>query len=99
MRLKVLTTAFVVFGLLLMVLYPWLLGPKPHTHHEIQVFAIRYLIYVSAIVIALIGSGICSVLILRKAREEYRQAKEEILNQLLEATLKDHAEKHPKELS
>lgn len=97
MRLKVLTTAFVVFGLLLMVLYPWLLGPKPHTRHEFQAFAIRYLIYVSAIVIALIGAGVCSVLILRRAREEYRQAKEELLKQLLEATLKDHADKQPRE--
>jgi len=88
-RLRALTGAFVLFSLALMVAYPWILGPKPTTKLQLHGFAIRYLIYLTVIVCALLAAGFTSILILRKAREEYRLEKEELMRQLLEATLRD----------
>jgi hypothetical protein len=96
-RLKVFTTACVIFSLSLMVAYPWILGHKPHTRPEAHAFFIRYLLYLCAIVIALVAAGVGSVLILRQAREEYRKEKEELMRELLEATLRDHSKVRPED--
>lgn len=90
MRLKVLTTTCAFFALALMIGYPWILGKHPGDPVAAGRYLAKSLIYVALIVAALIGAAVCSMLILRQAREEYRREKEELLRQLLEASLKDH---------
>ncbi len=96
MRLKVLTASFVVFAVILMVGYPWILGPKPHDFLRSEAYVVRAVIYMCAVIFALVGAAISSLMILRRAREEYRIEKEKLLRDLLESSLRDH-KKHPPE--
>lgn len=95
MRLKVLTTAFMVLSLALLLGMPWMLRsrPKDGDRREVVAFARRLLVYEGALVIALAATGITAILIVRRAREEYRKASHDNLQILLEGTLEAHRRK------
>jgi len=92
-RLRVLTGTFVLFSIVLMLGYPWLLGPKPPSTTRYPGYLLNSLLYIVAVVGSLVAAGVCSLLILRQAKEEYRRDKEQLMRSLLEGSLRDHGRK------
>jgi len=93
MRLKVLTTALVVFGIVLMVGWPWLVGPKPPAEAGTQALATygqRLMIYFLVTVSTWITVAVLALIIARRARDEFLAEEKENLRQLIEGTLRDH---------
>jgi hypothetical protein len=66
--------------------YPWTVGSPPEkraTRAVKQGYVNRSIIHLSTVCLALIGAGVGSALILRKAREEYRVTAKKNLEELV----------------
>lgn len=93
MRVKAITTALLVTGLLMLVLWPKFVGPTPATDapRAAKRQYLRYAaFYVSGILVCIFGAAVGAVFVARQMRNEYREQAKENLNELLEGTLKDH---------
>ncbi len=93
MRLKVLTTALVIFGVILMVGWPWLVGPKPVPDAGTQALAAygqRLMTYFLVTVSTWLTVAVLAMLIARQARDQFLAEERENLQKLIEGTLKDH---------
>ncbi len=92
MRLKAITAAFLVSVVVLLVASAPILGPVPQQGAPRAVkrnYGVRTLCYLGALLFTLSGSGIGAYLVLRRAKEEYRQASLDNLKTLLEGAAKD----------
>lgn len=96
MRLRVFTTAMMVVAFCLMCLYPFALQHRPHRTDPKPV-RVRYLQKMLALntgmILSFSGAAICSILIIRRAREEYRSQAEQNMRILVEGALADHERK------
>ena len=90
MWLKTLTSTLVAFGFLMIAGWYWVLGPAPKSRPQFVRYGERATIYTSVLIVDLIGAGIGSVLIMRQARMQYREAAMDNLKMLIEGTLRDH---------
>lgn len=93
MRLKILTSACIVCAAVLMVAYPWLLGPKPSASLgsvALRGYILKFAVFMLALLVCLIGAAIGAIVLLRRSREEYRIEKTRLLKELLEGSLEDH---------
>lgn len=100
MRIKTITTACIIAAFLLMLAFPRFLMGRPHRNDPLerrQVFARQLLAYGCVFTLTVLGAGVGSVVIIRQAREEYREALGQNIQQLVEtaATLKQHDSDHP----
>lgn len=95
MRLKVVTTVLVVFGLLLLMAWPLVLGNRPPASNrpQLAVYSKKLAIYTSVLVVTFFGSAVGAWLIMRQTRKEYLEASRRNFEELLEGTLRDHARK------
>ena len=93
MRLKILTTALVIFGLALMVMWPAFIGKQPVEREELARWLLRASFYVMTILVSLVGAAIGAVVLSRRAREEYRAQADANMRDLIEGTLSDHKTK------
>jgi hypothetical protein len=93
--LKVLTTAFVVCGLVMVFMVPYVLDQRPvdGTKLELARFGTSVLLYFGLTCFVWIGAAICSVVLLRRARVEFLGEQGENIKGLIEGTLKDHERK------
>lgn len=88
------TTALFVFGVLLALGWPWLLGPQPPREaprNERARYAARFATYVSGLIAVFGTSAILAMLTVRQERAKYRREARENLREFLEGTLRDHA--------
>jgi hypothetical protein len=92
-RLKILTTALVIFALGLMVSWSFIIGEKPTEKEALAQWAVRLGFYVMTILISFVGAAIGAVVLSRRAREEYRAQAEANMRELIEGTLSDHKTK------
>lgn len=90
MRLKILTTGLVIFGLGLMVMWSFIVGEKPTGREALAQWAVRLGFYVMTILLSFVGAAIGAVALSRRAREEYRAQAEANMRELIEGTLSDH---------
>jgi hypothetical protein len=96
-RLKIATTISMVFGVGMLVFWPWLLGQAPGQsapRAQMEEYAFRFLIYVAVLLINFFVTVVLSYLMLRKVREEFLEQSKENLQHLMEETLRDHAKKN-----
>lgn len=93
MWLKIATTASFVTGLLMLALWPWIVGTKPEGGDELKQYALRYGWYLLATLFVFVLTCALSLLLLRRQREEFRKEAKENLRELIEGTLKDHERK------
>ena len=80
-------------GFVMLVAWPWAVGPKPQrgaSHAVYRRYASRSTVYLTGLLITFVGSGVGSYLILKKVREEYANSMQENLKSLIEGTLQDH---------
>jgi len=97
-RLKIATTAFLVFGLLLVLGWPWLVGPRPpegSPKQELAAYVTRLVFYLGGTLVVFFVTAVLAVLVLRRVREEFRQEAMRNLEELLEGVRRDHAKKEP----
>lgn len=100
MRLKVFTSACLVFVVILMLGWPFIVGAAPERDapwSARRAFSIRALVVVGGAALGLVGASIGALLILRQARREYSEQARENLKGLLEGTRQDHRAKAPEE--
>ena len=95
--LKVLTG--IGFGLVvvLMASWPWTVGkipPKGSPKSEYRSFQRRTKLVIGGITVAFFGSAIGSALIMRKAKNEFREQSSENLRLLIEGATEDIRRKH-----
>jgi hypothetical protein len=93
MRLKLATTTLLVFGLFLLVSWPWSVGRAPSREAPVEerlAYAKRLAFFVSGTVVVFGATGILALLVARQARKELREEAMANLKELLEGTLQDH---------
>lgn len=96
MRLKVVTTVFVIVGLLLLVGWPFFLGERPGeeaTQLARAQFATRLLIYFAITCFVWLGAAFCAVLLMRQTRKEFLEEERDNVKELIEGMRKDHQSK------
>ena len=98
MFLKVGTTASVATGIILVLLWPLLVGPKPTPDGtamlaELRDYAQRVVAYISVtMAVWLIAAGF-AVFLARHMRRQYREEAMQNLQELIEGALADHEHK------
>lgn len=93
MRMKVLTTGFFLFGLLMMLGWPFFLGQRPGdgaTKEELANFGMRGLIYFGVTAGAFLISAILAIRLARLTRQRYADEAKDNLKELVEGSLRDH---------
>lgn len=96
MRIRTVTAALMITGIVLLVSWPWLIGPRPPRgapRIELRDYLYKMSAYVFVLLVILIVTAFCAYLIVRQQRKEYEVAVRENLKQLIEATLEDHSKK------
>lgn len=96
MRLKVVTTAFLLFGVVLLVAWPWIVGARPAPtapEPERLRYLLRYSLYFLALIVTFFAAALGGFIIARRQREAFREEAMENLQHLIEGTLEDHAGK------
>lgn len=96
MRLKIATTSCLIFGALLLLAWPWVVGIRPGKgapRAELAAYASRFMWYVTATVLTFVVTAFLAILVMRRAREQYREASMRNLETLLEGVREDHAGK------
>ncbi|MCC6403601.1 MAG: hypothetical protein IT207_06280 [Fimbriimonadaceae bacterium] len=93
MPLRVLTTALVVFGLGLVLGLPFLLrGPGEDAQPaELKAHAVRLVSVVMLTVIVWVAVALGAILIVARERHDLAKREREMLKELVEASLEDHA--------
>lgn len=94
MRLKVATTALLIFGVILLAAWPWVIGPMPNAseagRRALQEYAVRFGLYIIVVLLVWSATAVLAIMVARRAREKYREEAMENLQSLLEESLKDH---------
>jgi type VI protein secretion system component VasK len=94
MRLKVATTALLIFGVILLAAWPWVIGPMPKAseagRRALQEYAVRFGLYIIVVLLVWSATAVLAIMVARRAREKYREEAMENLQSLLEESLKDH---------
>lgn len=86
MKLRILTIGLVVFTLLTFAIGAQWLGkapPKNASKAELRAYVSRSSTFIGLIVFGIVGSGIASLLEVRRSREEYRKAASQNLEDLV----------------
>lgn len=95
MRLKIATTSFLIAGVLLLLAWPFAIGPKPvqASQKELAEYALRILIYFGITATTFLVTAILALLLVRQARRDFAKEAKENLKGLIEGTLRDHDRK------
>ncbi len=99
--LKLFTTTAFVFGVVLLIAWPWVLGPQPDaeatSRKVVAEWGLRALIYFFVTCISFLSAALGSWLIMRRARREFTDIKLKAVEELVEGSLRDHSKQRPKD--
>lgn len=92
MRLNVVTTTLLVFGVALLVCWPLVLGGRPPSSapRELANWGARALTYFLLTSMAFLSAAFGAVLIMRRNRLEFLQEAKHNVRDLIEGSLQDH---------
>ncbi len=95
MFLKILTTAFVLCGLVMVFATPFVLGQRPPDNDKLELarYGSRVLMFFGLTCFAWIGAATCAVILLRRTRVVFLEEQGENIKGLIEGTLHDHERK------
>ncbi|HSI73344.1 MAG TPA: hypothetical protein VK934_09205 [Fimbriimonas sp.] len=91
-HLKAITTVMIVVCLVMLFAWPMLMGDRPGPAApkiENKAFAVRFVTYISVMVLCLIVAAAASIGIMRRTAAEYRALQMDNMRDLIEATLRD----------
>jgi hypothetical protein len=93
MLLRILTTFFLVFGIILTLSFPWVISIKPPQGApkvDLQRYSILFGTYLTVDMLAFVGAAICAILLVRQVRNAYRTESRQNLEELVESALRQH---------
>ena len=93
MRLKILTATLVIFGVLLMLLWPVAVGQRPiddASRVDKARWGQQVLVYFGITASVWLSTAMSALLLARQSRREFLEQERENLKSLIEGTLKDH---------
>lgn len=96
MRLKVLTTALLITGVLLMLGWPFIVGSRPPRgtpKPEIARWGVRSLVYFGATSGVWLSAAVSAMLLAKKTKKEFLDQERKNLKDLIEGTLQDHGKR------
>lgn len=96
MRLKILTSTLFIAGILMLLAWPLVMADRPNpdaARKVLAAFGLKMLIYFGATAITFLATAICALLLVRRAKLEFRDQASENLRGLIEGTLRDHGRK------
>ncbi len=94
MRLKIATSASMITGLVLLAMWPFIMGARPSSDapkRAIQEYAARAMACFGVLLIVFFVTIVLAWFVLRQTRREFVLKTSENLENLIEATLEDHA--------
>jgi len=96
MRLKMLTSAAMLLGFVLVVMWPWVLRQRPHPagghppiRREVGSFQVMFAGYVGACAFSFMTAGCLAALLMRAAREEFSRQAMANVRDLVEGSMED----------
>lgn len=84
--MKIFTTACILIGVLMIVAWPWLLGPAPKRGQpkaEFLSYTQRSSAYLAGMCLCLVGSTVGSILIVRKTKRDYAEQTRDNIRKLV----------------
>ena len=95
MRLKIALTSLLIFGFVLLLAWPWIVGRQPVYEHKAEVarYLLRFSAYVISLLVVFSSCAMLAVILARKQREAFREEALTNMKHLIEATLEDHKKK------
>ena len=93
MLLKSLTTGLLVIGLVCLLIGPVFLGPRPTERRALAVYSVRFSTYLAVTTSCFLGAAIGSVMLVRRARERFRNESRQNFEDLIEGALHAHRPK------
>lgn len=94
MKLKIATTACFIAGMLLLLLWPLLMGPRPSGNaRAVALYASRLLAYFSVTATLFLVTAVLALLVVRAARRAYVEEATSNLKDLVEGSLQSHVDK------
>jgi hypothetical protein len=92
MLLRILTTFFLLFGIILTLGFPWVLRARPHGGPRIALehYTILFGSYLMVIVLSFVAAAVCAILMVRQVRESFRAQSRQNLEELVESSLRQH---------
>jgi hypothetical protein len=100
MRLKILTTISLIAGFALLIGFPLIVGSPPAkgaSKRDLANYSRRASGVLGGFVLCIVASGIGSYLVIRQARQEYREQAAKNVSDLLEAARADASKKRDAE--
>lgn len=95
--LKIATTSSMVFGLLLLVLWPWIIGERPPAGpehaQELKAYATKLMTYMTTVLLTFGATIFLSYRLVKVSQEQFRQQSMENLRRLIEGATEDHGRK------
>jgi heme/copper-type cytochrome/quinol oxidase subunit 2 len=92
MRMKVAVTLLLLVGCTLLLCWPWFVGIRPHhpSHREAEWYLLKFSLYIMTLLVIFFSVAAMSFILVRKAREEYREMSLNNMRELIEAARQDH---------
>lgn len=85
--MKIFTWACLLAGLLLMLGWPWLMGPAPREgapRQQLLAYTVRSQYYIGGLVLCLVGAGVGSLLVVRQAKRQYAELSRQNMERLVD---------------
>ncbi|HLK14277.1 MAG TPA: hypothetical protein VKT78_05695 [Fimbriimonadaceae bacterium] len=96
MRLKLLTTGAFVLGIVLILMWPWVIRQRPLAmdgigppRRMVAAFQVMLAGYMGASTFSFMTAGCLAMLVMRNAREEYARQALENVRELVEGSMED----------
>ena len=85
-RLKFITTLFLVLGIVILLSFPFTVGPRPDAadKKETKKYLTRLTVYFGASTFSMLAAAFCATLVARKTRIEFAEKKISNLESLLQ---------------
>lgn len=98
MRLKVVTTVLFTFGILLLIGWPWIVGPRPEGTRQVEAaYALKLGVYFIVVLLTFFFAALSAFLLARRERQALREEAKQNIQELIEGTLRDHESKKQRE--
>ena len=96
MRLKVLTSSALILGIVLVMMWPWVLRQRPHhlggmppVRRAVAAFQLMFAGYGGLCAFTFMTAGCLSMLMMRNAREEFSRQAMANVQELVEGSMED----------
>lgn len=96
MRLKLLTSSALILGIMLVLMWPWVLRQRPRhvgdispPRREVGSFQVMFAGYVGVCAFSFMTAGCLAMLMMRRAREEFGRQAMANVQELVEGSMQD----------